>query len=203
MLMGRIIKDIPEYDGIGVYSLIDGHSRRYVGVACNVKKRILQHDAAMYHNKASEKLQAAADAGAVFAVEILEKIPYGVNKYYLNERESFWVNKLDAVKSGYNTQPCRIISLERDMEDLKRWVGSKSSYDMARYMSQLIEKKSKPILKPTTNPQTKTHDGDYMLKTIPRFLHDRIKARAAELGKPVNRYIVDLIRQDMDANAGK
>ena len=30
-----------------------------------------------------------------------------------------------------------------------------------------------------------------------------IKARAAELGKPVNRYIVDLIRQDMDANAGK
>ena len=30
-----------------------------------------------------------------------------------------------------------------------------------------------------------------------------IKARAAELGKPVNRYIVDLIRQDMDANSGK
>ena len=27
-----------------------------------------------------------------------------------------------------------------------------------------------------------------------------IKARAAELGKPVNRYIVDLIRQDIDAN---
>ena len=27
--------------------------------------------------------------------------------------------------------------------------------------------------------------------------------RAAELGKPVNRYIVDLIRQDMDANSGK
>ena len=26
-----------------------------------------------------------------------------------------------------------------------------------------------------------------------------IKARAAELGKPVNRYIVDLIRQDIDA----
>ena len=31
----------------------------------------------------------------------------------------------------------------------------------------------------------------------------RIKERAAELGKPVNRYIVDLIRQDMDANSGK
>ena len=30
-----------------------------------------------------------------------------------------------------------------------------------------------------------------------------IKARAAELGKPVNRYIVDLIRQDIDANSGK
>ena len=30
-----------------------------------------------------------------------------------------------------------------------------------------------------------------------------IKARAAELGKPVNRYIMDLIRQDMDANSGK
>ena len=30
-----------------------------------------------------------------------------------------------------------------------------------------------------------------------------IAERAAELGKPVNRYIVDLIRQDMDANAGK
>ena len=25
----------------------------------------------------------------------------------------------------------------------------------------------------------------------------------ASLGKPVNRYIVDLIRQDMDANSGK
>ena len=30
-----------------------------------------------------------------------------------------------------------------------------------------------------------------------------IKARAADLGKPVNRYIVDLIRQDIDANSGK
>ena len=30
-----------------------------------------------------------------------------------------------------------------------------------------------------------------------------IAERAAELGKPVNRYIVDLIRQDMDANSGK
>ena len=30
-----------------------------------------------------------------------------------------------------------------------------------------------------------------------------IAERAAELGKPVNRYIVDLIRQDIDANSGK
>ena len=30
-----------------------------------------------------------------------------------------------------------------------------------------------------------------------------IKARAADLGKPVNRYIVDLIRQDIDANSRK
>lgn len=30
-----------------------------------------------------------------------------------------------------------------------------------------------------------------------------IAERAAELGKPVNRYIVDLIRQDIDARAGK
>ena len=30
-----------------------------------------------------------------------------------------------------------------------------------------------------------------------------IERRAAELGKPVNRYIVDLIRQDIDARAGK
>lgn len=30
-----------------------------------------------------------------------------------------------------------------------------------------------------------------------------IAGRAAELGKPVNKYIVDLIRQDMDANSGK
>lgn len=30
-----------------------------------------------------------------------------------------------------------------------------------------------------------------------------IERRAAELGKPVNRYIVDLIRQDIDASSGK
>ena len=30
-----------------------------------------------------------------------------------------------------------------------------------------------------------------------------IKARAAELDKPVNRDIVELIRQDIDANSGK
>ena len=56
----------------------------------------------------------------------------------------------------------------------------------------------------------KNYNKEYDREHIKRFslcmkqeMYDRIRGRAAELGKPVNRYIVDLIRQDMDANSGK
>lgn len=42
----------------------------------------------------------------------------------------------------------------------------------------------------------------YTIK-VKNDLGDAIRSRAAELGKPISRYIVDLIRQDMDASSGK
>lgn len=50
----------------------------------------------------------------------------------------------------------------------------------------------------------KNYNKEYDREHIKRFslcmkqeLYDRIKERAAELGKPVNRYIVDLIKADL------
>lgn len=50
----------------------------------------------------------------------------------------------------------------------------------------------------------KNYNKEYDKEHIKRFslcmkqeLYDRIKERAAELGKPVNRYIVDLIKDDL------
>ena len=50
----------------------------------------------------------------------------------------------------------------------------------------------------------KNYNKEYDREHIKRFslcmkqeLYERVKERAAELGKPVNRYIVDLIKKDL------
>ncbi|SHK99146.1 GIY-YIG catalytic domain-containing protein [Anaerocolumna jejuensis DSM 15929] len=76
--------NIPEYDGIGVYALIDKENgKRYIGSYKNVKKRIYQHIKSFENKKCSNKLLVAVEQEHKFDIEILERIPYGVNLLYV------------------------------------------------------------------------------------------------------------------------
>jgi len=68
-----IIKTIPSYEGIGVYSLINDNSgKMYIGSSSNVKKRILQHNTAFRKQKCSSAFLDDIKQGDTFTAEILE-----------------------------------------------------------------------------------------------------------------------------------
>lgn len=98
-----MIQDIPEYNGIGVYALVDDLGRMYIGSSQQVHRRIKLHEVVIRKGKAAKKIREAVAAGRVFHCVILEKMDWGsVNRYDLREREFYFIEKYDTIANGYN-----------------------------------------------------------------------------------------------------
>ena len=98
----KLIKNIPVYDGPGVYALTDETGKRYVGSSVNVRTRIKAHASALSAGRGPEKLQAAVKSGRTFIAEVLEEVPYGASRHDLFRLEHKWLMHFDSVRNGYN-----------------------------------------------------------------------------------------------------
>lgn len=102
------IKDIPEYDGAGIYMLKGiNNNLRYIGSSTNIHKRLLEHQYAMAtKGGSSNKMKSMIKPDYQFEVIILEKIDGNHTRYYLYNRENYYVNKFNVCSTnGLNTIP--------------------------------------------------------------------------------------------------
>lgn len=138
------IENIPDYDGIGIYAIIDDYSnKKYIGSSIHIKSRIIQHNSSIKNGKGNKGLCKAYEQGHKLYCEIIEKIDYGINKFYLSEREIFYIKKFDTIKNGFNIHPTPSCTEKQLESDLKMF---KNNSVMYQYILDLIKSKSEPIL---------------------------------------------------------
>lgn len=110
----EVISNIPEYEGIGIYAIVDENGKMYIGQAINVKKRLLWHSKNIPLNGSSSKLYQAYQDGHTFTAEVLEEIDYGVTKFFLAQREEYYIRKYNTFRSGYNILPTSLDYYRKD-----------------------------------------------------------------------------------------
>jgi len=136
----EFVIDIPDYEGIGVYAIINNRSQKmYIGSSQNVKKRIKQHSLSPILTMKND-----IQNGDTFSVEILEMLPYGCNQFDLFEKESFFIQKYDSLNVGYNKAKTTCSSKNELLSMLRE---CKKDSVMAKYISEIIQKREKPIYK--------------------------------------------------------
>lgn len=82
------IRDVPKYNGVGVYSLTAADGRVYIGSSKNVRNRILSHKTTVKTHKAARALQAIYDSGGYLVAGLVEALPPTTSRYQLREAEA-------------------------------------------------------------------------------------------------------------------
>lgn len=170
----HFIEELPTYDGVGVYALVDDLGRRYIGSSTNVAKRIKAHENAFQSGRCSRKFQAAISAGRTFRVEILEPFPYGITRHELFQAENKWLREYDAVRQGYNS------TFSTGGVD----VSGSCLTPMSDYV---VERPSLTIPR-----------GGQSLFRMPAADSQRIREAAKAANQSVQGYILDAVRERME-----
>lgn len=116
IVISDVFKNIDDdYDGPAVYALIDDEGKKYIGATNELKTRLQFHAT---HIKIllrdsidgflNEKMKDAILHGRKFHVEILEKLPAGISKEELNNREYYYLEKEGGCNSTYNMRPIKL-----------------------------------------------------------------------------------------------
>lgn len=206
--MNNFFTNIPEYNGIGVYALINNRTgKMYIGASKNVYTRIKQH---IYSPTAA--IEKDVESGDTFHVEILEKLPSGSNQFDMFGREKYFIDLYDSINHGYNKAPTTCCTKEELLESLQHF---KKSRKMTNYILNIIAKREKPIFYKEEETQAMSdlsnktkYDLEYAKKKLKRIpldvqkeKYDEIKAAAAA-GESVNGYIKKAIDDRMEREAG-
>lgn len=102
-MKNRIVTNIPQYDGIGVYALINNRSgKMYIGSSINVNARILQHDYSFQSLNCSKKFIHDIQQGDTFSAKVIEKCHFGISEYELRSKEFSYMKQLGSLENGYN-----------------------------------------------------------------------------------------------------
>lgn len=207
--MNNFFTNIPEYNGIGVYALINNRTgKMYIGASKNVYTRIKQH---IYSPTAA--IEKDVELGDTFHVEILEKLPSGSNQFDMFGREKYFIDLYDSINHGYNKAPTTCCTKEELLESLQHF---KKSRKMTNYILNIIAKREKPIFYKEEETQAMSdlsnktkYDLEYAKKKLKRIpldvqkeKYDEIKAAAAAAGESVNGYIKKAIDDRMEREAG-
>ena len=194
--MNNFFTNIPEYNGIGVYALINNRTgKMYIGASKNVYTRIKQH---IYSPTAA--IEKDVESGDTFHVEILEKLPSGSNQFDMFGREKYFIDLYDSINHGYNKAPTTCCTKEELLESLQHF---KKSRKMTNYILNIIAKREKPIFYKEKETQAMSdlsnktkYDLEYAKKKLKRIpldvqkeKYDEIKAAATAAGESVNGYI--------------
>ena len=207
--MNNFFTNIPEYNGIGVYALINNRTgKMYIGASKNVYTRIKQH---IYSPTAA--IEKDVESGDTFHVEILEKLPSGSNQFDMFGREKYFIDLYDSINHGYNKAPTTCCTKEELLESLQHF---KKSRKMTNYILNIIAKREKPIFYKEEETQAMSdlsnktkYDLEYAKKKLKRIpldvqkeKYDEIKAAATAAGESVNGYIKKAIDDRMEREAG-
>lgn len=207
--MNNFFTNIPEYNGIGVYALINNRTgKMYIGASKNVYTRIKQH---IYSPTAA--IEKDVESGDTFHVEILEKLPSGSNQFDMFGREKYFIDLYDSINHGYNKAPTTCCTKEELLESLQHF---KKSHKMTNYILNIIAKREKPIFYKEEETQAMSdlsnktkYDLEYAKKKLKRIpldvqkeKYDEIKAAATAAGESVNGYIKKAIDDRMEREAG-
>lgn len=206
--MNNFFTNIPEYNGIGVYALINNRTgKMYIGASKNVYTRIKQH---IYSPTAA--IEKDVESGDTFHVEILEKLPSGSNQFDMFGREKYFIDLYDSINHGYNKAPTTCCTKEELLDSLQHF---KKSRKMTNYILNIIAKREKPIFYKEEETQAMSdlsnktkYDLEYAKKKLKRIpldvqkeKYDEIKAAAAAAGESVNGYIKKAIDDRMEREA--
>lgn len=144
MRNGKVIHEIPEYNGAGIYALVDGQTDGvYIGSSINVRDRIIQHERVFRDGKGAENLRLAVAAGHTFRAVLLEKVSDEKDYFCLFEKETEYIKKYTGNVETYNRAPTTASS----KEELERFLVEhpRIGEDEKRYIRCLIRKRSIPI----------------------------------------------------------
>lgn len=203
--MNNFFTNIPEYNGIGVYALINNRTgKMYIGASKNVYTRIKQH---IYSPTAA--IEKDVESGDTFHVEILEKLPSGSNQFDMFGREKYFIDLYDSINHGYNKAPTTCCTKEELLESLQHF---KKSRKMTNYILNIIAKREKPIFYKEKETQAMSdlsnktkYDLEYAKKKLKRIpldvqkeKYDEIKAAATAAGESVNGYIKRAVDERME-----
>lgn len=206
--MNNFFTNIPEYNGIGVYALINNRTgKMYIGASKNVYTRIKQH---IYSPTAA--IEKDVESGDTFHVEILEKLPSGSNQFDMFGREKYFIDLYDSINHGYNKAPTTCCTKEELLESLQHF---KKSRKMTNYILNIIAKREKPIFYKEEETQAMSdlsnktkYDLEYAKKKLERIpldvqkeKYDEIKAAATAAGESVNGYIKKAVEQRIERDS--
>lgn len=198
--------EIPDYDGIGVYSIINEQTgKRYIGSSKNVAKRLYQHLISFRTGKCNEKFQEDIINGHTFKTEILEKLPYGINQFDMFGKESFYIAKYNCIEQGYNLAPTTASSKEELLKSLKSFEKSEV---MRKYILGIIKKRERPMLPPEPKMKKVTNERyleklDDIKVRVPKGRKAEIQACADANGESLNDFIVKAVDERIKALKGK
>lgn len=110
-----MIANIPEYNGPGVYALIDAAGKRYIGSSMRVADRIREHNKyfKLYKNHGhtsylSSKIEASISAGIPFHAELVEVCRADISREALRQREGIALTAAGGLANTYNVVPIRV-----------------------------------------------------------------------------------------------
>ena len=87
-MKNNFITNIPDYDGIGVYAIINNRNgKMYIGSSKNIHQRIIQQELSP-----ASALKEDIQRGDTFSVKILEKLPFGCNQFDMFGREKYYID---------------------------------------------------------------------------------------------------------------
>lgn len=164
-MKNNILHDIPDYDGIGVYALIDNTGNMYIGSSKHINQRLRQHNQAIRSGTENKKILQAIEDGKTFHCSIIEKLDYGVCQYDIKKKETQYIRQL---KPSYNISPGSYISPEFH---LSGYNNAKNNGDLetAAYWLGMYQRLSAPIM--PENVALKVRLPQQVLDALQKHLH--------------------------------
>lgn len=116
-----MIADIPEYNGPGVYALIDSNGKKYIGSSMMVADRIKRHNDFFklcrnygHTGYLNRKIETSIAAGIPFRAELIEACPVDISKKDLRQREGIALLRAGGLANTYNVCPIPVSPTETD-----------------------------------------------------------------------------------------
>lgn len=196
-MKNEILHNIPNYEGIGIYSIVNDNSgKTYIGSSINVRKRLLQHKASFKTLKCPVAFKEDIQNGDTFSAFILEKIDYGTNQFYIFSRESYYIQLYNSLNIGYNRAKTTASTKDELLQSLEHF---KNNPAMIRYIQNIIAKRETPIFKNTNLKENKVEPYRLFKLYLPENIFSKLVNQIdSKRISDINAFIIREINETME-----